>query len=65
MAIFSISINSFKPAKSRLVGVPGGTLQDRCCVDGFGHSARAVRDGQGGRLSENATSQPLYYSQDT
>ena len=56
VAIFSISMNSFKPAKSRLVGVPGGTVQDGCRVDGFGQSARAVRDGQGGRLSDNAMS---------
>ena len=49
-----ISTDLFKPAKSKR-GETGWTVHDRCrvdrcCVNRLGQSARAVGDGQGGRL---------------
>lgn len=52
MAIFIVSIYSFRPAKKQ-ASVQGGTVQDRCCVDGLGQSARTIGDGQSSRLSES------------
>lgn len=48
---FSVSINSFRPGCREEIVLDRWCV-DRCCVDGLGQSARAVRDGQGGRLSD-------------